>query len=134
MFVLFARRLYERPPHETHLPSLPLARVGHQPDDHRNSRRTGDPESGDDMSEKHFDDGRYYAKGNVVYKSPVKHPKENGSTSYSLGFPVCTASEYVSAENIVAVMNHGDDQARAAIEKDSEAALQAIKAAGVTYG
>lgn len=63
-----------------------------------------------------YSDGRYYAKGDVVHKSPMRHPKQpDGVTPYTLGFPVCTASGYVSAEAIAEVLNNGDDEVRATL-------------------
>ena len=73
------------------------------------------------MSEQTFNDGRYYAKGDVVWKSSVKTRNDDNTTSYTLGFPVCTVSPYVDAETVAEVLNQGDDQARAAVAADASA-------------
>ena len=50
---------------------------------------------------------RYEARGNVVHKLPVKVPTEGG-TSIEIGFPVCTASEYVDAATLAAILDKSE--------------------------
>jgi hypothetical protein len=62
------------------------------------------------MASEHTD-GRYYARDGLVYKAPVQHDKPDGSTSFSLGFPVCKVLEYVgedAAETVALLMNQGE--------------------------
>jgi hypothetical protein len=47
-------------------------------------------------------DKLYYAKDLTVWKSPVREQVE-GSHRVSVGFPVCTVSEYIGQEGAVAV-------------------------------
>jgi hypothetical protein len=60
----------------------------------------------------------YEAKGLVVHKLPVSTPKANGTTSVSVGFPVCTVTEWVGEEGAATVaelLNRADaDQAKIA--------------------
>jgi hypothetical protein len=49
----------------------------------------------------------YYVKGDVVFKRPVRR-KIAGGTNVTMGFPVCTASEYVSAKDIAAIFNENE--------------------------
>lgn len=77
------------------------------------------------MSEQHTD-GRYYARDGWVHKAPVQHDKQDGSTSFSLGFPVCEMSEYVgedAAETVALLMNQG---AQATHLREVNAALVAV--------
>ncbi len=55
---------------------------------------------------------RYEARGTVVHKLPVKVPTEGG-TSIEIGFPVCTASEYVDAETLAAMLDKSERTALA---------------------
>jgi hypothetical protein len=53
--------------------------------------------------------GRYYAKDGVVWKAPIAH-RNVGSTSISIGFPVCKMHDAVgpeAAEAVAALMNLG---------------------------
>lgn len=53
-------------------------------------------------------DGHYYAKGNRIFRAPVRTPKEGGGSTISIGFPVCDVSEFVGqdgVESIVAAFN-----------------------------
>ncbi|APT60036.1 hypothetical protein RGI145_22385 [Roseomonas gilardii] len=62
------------------------------------------------MASEHTD-GRYYARDGLVYKAPVQHDEPDGSTSFSLGFPVCKMLEYVgedAAETVALLMNQGE--------------------------
>lgn len=45
--------------------------------------------------------GEFYTKGNVVWKSPIvrRNEADNGDT-ITVGFPVCTASEFIYAETL----------------------------------
>lgn len=49
----------------------------------------------------------YYVKGDVVFKRPIRRKTPTG-TNVSMGFPVCKASEYVSAEAIAAIFNENE--------------------------
>jgi hypothetical protein len=49
----------------------------------------------------------FYVKGNVVFKRPVRR-KVPGGTNITMGFPVCTASECVSADAIAAIFNENE--------------------------
>jgi len=49
----------------------------------------------------------YYVKGDVVFKRPVRR-KTVGGTNITMGFPVCTASEYVNAEALAAIFNENE--------------------------
>lgn len=54
----------------------------------------------------------YYAKGAMVFKRPVERQREDGSTATSLGFPVCTVSEFLGEEGatiLAAMLNKADD-------------------------
>ena len=44
----------------------------------------------------HEDDGSYYAAVGVVYKRPLRVPKEDGTENIKLGFPVCVLCDGVS--------------------------------------
>lgn len=46
----------------------------------------------------------YYAKGDVVFKRPVRRKTPTGM-NITIGFPVCKASEYVTADAIAAMFN-----------------------------
>jgi hypothetical protein len=46
----------------------------------------------------------YYLKDNVVFKRPVRRKTETG-TAITMGFPVCTVSEYIRAADLVAILN-----------------------------
>lgn len=48
-------------------------------------------------------DPLYYAEGRTVFKRPVSQQKADGSTTTSLGFPVCEASEWVGDEGASAI-------------------------------
>ena len=49
----------------------------------------------------------FYVKGDVVFKRPVRRKTASG-TNITMGFPVCTASEYVSATAIAAIFNENE--------------------------
>jgi hypothetical protein len=52
----------------------------------------------------------YYAKDGKVWKRPIRTKNADGSTSITLGFPVCTMHETVgkeAAETVAALMNAG---------------------------
>lgn len=42
------------------------------------------------------EDGSYYVEGRTVRRHPKKVAKADGTQAYSLGFPVCTLTDYVS--------------------------------------
>lgn len=50
------------------------------------------------------DEPLYYAKGNTIYKRPVSTPKEGGGKTVSLGFPVCTVSEFVGTDGVAVIL------------------------------
>lgn len=52
-------------------------------------------------------DGSYYAKGEVVYRAPLRKQKADGSSSISMGFPVCEMHEAAAgqAEILAAALN-----------------------------
>lgn len=49
----------------------------------------------------------YYVKGDQVFKRPVRRKTATG-TNITLGFPVCTASEYVNAEDLATILNENE--------------------------
>lgn len=51
----------------------------------------------------------YQADGKIIRKLPIK-TKVEGGTSYELGFPVCTLSEYVEdqSEAVAELLNRGE--------------------------
>jgi len=49
----------------------------------------------------------YYVKGDVVFKRPIRRKTATG-TNITMGFPVCTASEYVSADAIAIIFNENE--------------------------
>ena len=53
---------------------------------------------------KNLKNGEFYARGIMVFRAPIRTKTETG-TNISLGFPVCTVSEYVSADNLVEFLN-----------------------------
>jgi hypothetical protein len=69
--------------------------------------------------------GEFYTKGNVVWKSPIvrRNEADNGN-SVEMGFAVCTASEWLSAETLAGALNeHVSLAARAA---ELETALRTL--------
>jgi hypothetical protein len=68
--------------------------------------------------------GEFYAKGDVIFRAPIETETETG-TSINVGFPVCTVSDYVLAENVVECLNASreHDSLKARIE-ELETALQ----------
>lgn len=49
----------------------------------------------------------YEARGNVVHKLPVKVRNDTDTGNvFEVGFPVCTASEYVEAAMLAAILEH----------------------------
>lgn len=57
------------------------------------------------------DDGSYYGKDGMVWKSPVRKNKEGGGYSISIGFPICKMHDAVgedAAASVAALMNLGD--------------------------
>ena len=53
----------------------------------------------------------YYAKNQTVFKSPVETTKPDGTRAITMGFPVCTMSEYLSAgaaEAVAELMSQGE--------------------------
>lgn len=49
----------------------------------------------------------FYIKGDVVFKRPVRRKTPSG-TNITMGFAICTASEYVSAAAIAAIFNENE--------------------------
>jgi hypothetical protein len=64
------------------------------------------------------DDGSFYTKGCEVWRHPRKTARADGKTSYSLGFPVCTASEAIGEEGAKAIC----DALNASQRREAEAA------------
>lgn len=63
-------------------------------------------------------DGTYYAKGDVVWKSPTSTDRPNGGRSISLGFPVCQMHESCSDQAaVVAAALNSHAQLVAALER-----------------
>ena len=59
----------------------------------------------------------YHAKGRVIWKDSTETKHNDGSSSFSLAFPVCEMHECLAppmAETIAEIMNRGE----AAIEAD----------------
>jgi hypothetical protein len=52
-------------------------------------------------------DPLYFVNGNRVFKRPVRRKTATG-TNITMGFPVCTASEYVTPEAIAAILNENE--------------------------
>lgn len=46
--------------------------------------------------------------GDVVFKKAVHTDNGNGSTNISIGFPVCTVSEWVNAEEVAKILDAGE--------------------------
>lgn len=49
----------------------------------------------------------FYVKGDVVFKRPV-HRKTATGTNITMGFPVCTASEYINAKDLAFILNENE--------------------------
>lgn len=49
----------------------------------------------------------FYVKGSIIFKRPV-HRKTLTGTNITIGFEVCTASEYVSAKDLAAILNENE--------------------------
>ena len=47
----------------------------------------------------------YRAKDNIVWKRPVKTENPDGTSNYTLGFPVCEAADGIAAEDIAKALN-----------------------------
>jgi len=65
------------------------------------------------MSAGERQDCPYYAKDGRVWKSPVQRKNDDGSTTISIGFPVCRMDEAVgdgAAETVAYLMNRGADR------------------------
>lgn len=78
------------------------------------------------------DDGTHYANGAEVFKAPLRKPTELGSVT-TLGFKVCTVSEWCDPDQVVACFNaamrveslfeaiaHGDEKHRAWLKQAIE--------------
>jgi hypothetical protein len=46
----------------------------------------------------------YYLRGKTIHRRPVERKYEGGST-ISIGFPVCTVSEYADEAQVLALFN-----------------------------
>lgn len=59
-------------------------------------------------------DNHFYAIGREVFQRPTEKVNEDGTISHSMGFLVCTVSEWVkeeqAAELIAAAMNAYDNE------------------------
>lgn len=51
------------------------------------------------------DEGRYYAKGDRVYREPNLKAKPDGTRTITMGFYVCTADSEAIAQHIAAALN-----------------------------
>jgi hypothetical protein len=52
-----------------------------------------------------MDDGSYYAKDGIVWKSPIQNKHADGSLTITIGFPVCKMHDAAEGqEGIVAAM------------------------------
>ena len=47
----------------------------------------------------------YYTRGDHVWKRSVETKNADGSSNYTLGFKICTASEYVAVKEIAKALN-----------------------------
>lgn len=45
------------------------------------------------------DEPLYYAVGRTVHKRPIEIPQPDRSARITMGFPVCTVSEYLNADD-----------------------------------
>lgn len=50
-------------------------------------------------------DGRYYAKGDRVYRAPLQKKNADGTTSTTMGFVACECIDDEMAEEIAMAMN-----------------------------
>lgn len=67
----------------------------------------------------------YYAKAGAVWKHPERHRKDNGTTTITVGFPVCTMSDFAgdeAAETVAALMNRGDRLDAVQADRDAQEA------------
>jgi hypothetical protein len=46
----------------------------------------------------------FYLSGDVIYKRPITHKIEGGER-ITVGFPVCTVSEFVDAQEVLQLFN-----------------------------
>lgn len=61
------------------------------------------------------DEPLYYAKGDTIYKRPVRTPNDDGGATISIGFPVCKLTEFVGtdgAQFVVDAFNNHDTGTR----------------------
>ncbi len=56
------------------------------------------------MPDDRANDGHFYAKGREIFKSPVSR-REGDVTHTTMGFNVCTASDWVDPEDIAKMLN-----------------------------
>lgn len=49
--------------------------------------------------------GEYYSQGSVIHKSPVVTKNPAGGSTVSIGFPVCTISDYIDDSGITFIID-----------------------------
>ena len=76
------------------------------------------------MSETDSTEPAFRVEGDQVFKNPVTTHNSDGSRSFTMGFPVCTVSEWVDggAQNVAGLLNQGE---QASAELDRLRALNA---------
>lgn len=50
----------------------------------------------------------YYVEGKVIHKRAVCSGKTEKGTNWTIGFPVCTVSEYIAPEALCAFFNEAE--------------------------
>jgi hypothetical protein len=50
-------------------------------------------------------DGSYYLDGKTIKRSPIHTKNDDGGTTITMGFPVCTLSEWIGPEGDEAILN-----------------------------
>lgn len=50
----------------------------------------------------------FYVKGREIWKRPIETQNDDGSMNITLGFHVCTASEWISPETIAGILNFAE--------------------------
>lgn len=56
--------------------------------------------------------GEYYAKGSTIWRAPIVKDHATGGSSISVGFPVCTVSEYIGTDGVVQIVAAFNSQLR----------------------
>lgn len=81
-------------------------------------------------------DGRYYAEGRMVLRAPIKTDNADGTSSISIGFPVCKMHEAAADQAAIMafLLNQGSaakdllDALRTAVA-DYDKSIEALRAA-----